>query len=108
MRGAAGEIVRLDVPAAETGRRLDRYLAEVLTGHSRSAFGRLIREGRVAINGVTAAKPGVELDVGMRIEVSFPAPESALPKAEAIPLEMVYEDDELLVLNKPAGLIAVE
>ncbi len=105
MRGAAGEIVRLDVPAAETGRRLDRYLAEVLTGHSRSAFGRLIREGRVAINGVTAAKPGVELDVGMRIEVSFPAPESALPKAEAIPLEIVYEDDELLVLNKPAGLV---
>ena len=105
MSGATGEIVRLDVPAAETGRRLDRYLAGALTGHSRSALGRLIREGRVAINGVAASKPGIELNVGMRIEVSFPAPASETPEAEAIPLEMVYEDDELLVVNKPAGLV---
>ncbi len=105
MSPAAGQIVRLDVPAAETGRRLDRYLAGALTGHSRSAFGRLIREGRVAIDGVAASKPGIALDAGMQIEVSFPAAPSETPGAEAIPLEIVYEDDELLVVNKPGGLV---
>ena len=105
MGGSDGRVVRLDVPAAETGRRLDRYLASALTGHTRSALGRLIREGRVAIDGVAASKPGVAIDAGMSIEVSFPAPGSKGPEAETIPLVVVYEDEEILVVNKPSGLV---
>ena len=105
MDGSDGRVVRLDVPAAETGRRLDRYLASALTGHTRSALGRLIREGRVAIDGVAASKPGVTIGAGMSIEVSFPAPGSKAPEAETIPLVVVYEDEEILVVNKPSGLV---
>ncbi len=105
MSGVTGELVRLHVTAADTGLRLDRYLAGALTGHSRSALGRLIRAGRVTIDGVAASKPGIALGAGVRIEVSFPPPPSATPEAEPIPLEIVYEDDELLVVNKQAGLV---
>jgi len=97
--------IRLRVPADGSGRRLDRHLAETLTGHTRSALRRLILDGRVSVDGTPAAKPGVTLEAGMEIEVRLPPPSDERPRAEKIPLEIVHEDDGLLVVNKPAGLV---
>jgi 23S rRNA pseudouridine1911/1915/1917 synthase len=99
------EQIRLRVPAAAAGSRLDRHLADTLAGHTRSAVRRLILEGRVTVDGVAAAKSGVTLEEGMEIVVRLPPPRSDTPLAEAIPLDVVHEDEALLVVNKPAGLV---
>jgi 23S rRNA pseudouridine1911/1915/1917 synthase len=100
-----GETIRLQVPADVAGSRLDRYLADSLAGHTRSALRRLIVEGRVEIDGTPAAKPGVELDDGMQITVRLPPPCTDRPRAEAIELDVVHEDEAILVIDKPAGLV---
>ena len=101
----AGERLVVRVPAAERGNRLDRYLTDCLGDRTRSAVRRMILEGRVTVNGRAAAKPGFELEPGMRIEVAIPEKTATRPRAEAIPLTAVYEDDHLLALDKPAGLV---
>jgi 23S rRNA pseudouridine1911/1915/1917 synthase len=102
---AEDEQIRLRVPAAVAGSRLDRHLADTLAGHTRSAVRRLILDGRVTVDGVPAAKSGVALEEGMEIVVRLPPPRSDRPLAEAIPLDVVHEDEALLVVNKPAGLV---
>jgi 23S rRNA pseudouridine1911/1915/1917 synthase len=105
--GAPGsrDTIHLGVPAEAAGSRLDRYLAASLPDHTRSALRRLILDGRVTIDGTPASKPGVELAEGMRIAVRLPPVCTDRPRAEAIPLDVVHEDDALLVVNKPAGLV---
>jgi 23S rRNA pseudouridine1911/1915/1917 synthase len=66
---------------------------------------RLILDGRIDVDGAPAAKPGVVLEQGMRIEVHLPPPRDDRPKPEAIPLDVLHEDEALLVVNKPAGLV---
>jgi 23S rRNA pseudouridine1911/1915/1917 synthase len=103
---AADESIRLRVPAEAAGSRLDRYVADTLAGHTRSAVRRLILEGRVTVDGVPAAKSGVALEEGMQIVVRLPPRRGGdRPRAEAIPLDVVHEDEALLVVNKPAGLV---
>lgn len=93
-----------EVTPAEAGRRLDVVLAERLPDLSRSAAQHLIDEGRVTVNG-QVARPSRKLSSGdhVRAEVPPPAPLSAVP--ENIPLDIVYQDQDLAVLNKPAGLV---
>ena len=67
---ATRQTIRLRVPAEAGGLRLDRYLAQALEGHTRSALRRLIVDGRVTLDGARAAKPGVELTEGTRIEIT--------------------------------------
>jgi 23S rRNA pseudouridine1911/1915/1917 synthase len=93
------------VPDSAAGERLDRWLAGRLGEQSRSAVQRLVRTGKVRVDGRTAAKPGITLGVGATVEVDLPqpCPDALIP--ESIPLDVVYEDRELLVLDKPAGTV---
>ena len=87
-----------------SGERLDAFLARSAEGLTRSAAQRLLEEGCVLRNG----KPGKKndkLNIGDRIEVEIPAPKETDIVAKEIPLEIVYEDEDVLVINKPKGLV---
>jgi 23S rRNA pseudouridine1911/1915/1917 synthase len=89
--------------AGEGEVRLDRYVCQRLPELSRSRVQKLIADGHITVNG-RPAKPGLRLNTGDRIEVTVPpAPPSRL-EPEDIPLDILYEDDDLLVVDKPAGL----
>lgn len=85
------------------GARLDAFLAERL-GLSRSRVAQLIEEGRVRVNGALPRK-SERPSPGDRVEIRTPPPVPSSLTPEAIPLDIVYQDADLLVLNKPAGLV---
>jgi len=95
----------LVVPDDAEGARLDRFLAERIPDPSRSVLARWIREGRVRVDGRPAGKTGLSLRPGMRVVVEVPPPPRGGPRPESIPLDVVHEDDDLLVLIKPAGMV---
>ncbi len=88
---------------AESAVRLDKYLAEEYPELSRSRLQRFIEQGYVFVNGCVA-KPGQRLKPGNTITLSLPALQQDIPTAESIPLDIVYEDSDVIVINKPAGL----
>jgi 23S rRNA pseudouridine1911/1915/1917 synthase len=90
---------------SETGLRLDRVLAARIPALSRSRLKALILDGQVAIAARTIRDPAVPVNSGDLVSVTLPAPEPAEPEGEAIPLNIVYEDAELIVIDKPAGLV---
>jgi 23S rRNA pseudouridine1911/1915/1917 synthase len=92
------------VEEAEAGRRLDRFLQERIPDHSRSALQRLIKKGLVLVAGASG-KGGRSLKPGETVEITLPAPEPLELEPEDIPVEIVYEDEHLAVINKPAGLV---
>jgi 23S rRNA pseudouridine1911/1915/1917 synthase len=87
----------------DSGCRLDIAIARRLPALSRSRIGRLATEGWILVDG-RARKPAFRLHAGQRIHVAVPPAAPAGLTAEAIPLDVVYEDADLLVVNKPAGL----
>jgi 23S rRNA pseudouridine1911/1915/1917 synthase len=92
------------------GQRLDRFLVSVLASHSRSQIQRLIADGRVSVAGSSGAparqaKPNLVLHEADRVEVSLPEAAPARAAPEALPLEILYQDADLVVLNKPAGMV---
>ncbi|WP_280954441.1 RluA family pseudouridine synthase [Alsobacter soli] len=89
----------------DKGERLDRFLAAMVPGLSRTRLKALILDGRVTVNGARVDDPGRKLDAGQEIAVDVPPPVPAEPEGESIPLNVVYEDDQLLVIDKPAGLV---
>ncbi|MFH1031278.1 MAG: RluA family pseudouridine synthase [Chloroflexota bacterium] len=89
--------------ADKTGVRLDKYVAEKYPELSRSQVQKLIRDGFIKING-NIAKAGLKLTSGDKLTVSLPPPAPSPLSPEAIPLRIVYEDDDLLVIDKPPGL----
>ena len=91
--------------AADAGGRLDRVLAARIADLSRSRLKALILAGEVAIGGRTIRDPGHRVNAGDAIAVAVPPPEPAEPQGEAIPLNIVFEDDEIIVIDKPAGLV---
>lgn len=92
-------------PPEMAGQRLDQVLALLLPDYSRSRLQEWIREGRVAVDGAQLAASG-RLRGGEQICVQVPQQNAdAVPAAEAIALDIVYEDADLLVVNKPAGLV---
>jgi len=94
----------LEVAADQAGERLDRYLASVLPGHSRSQVQRLIEQGHVRVEG-REVRANLLIKAGDRIAVVVPAPSPATPEAEDIPLTVLYEDADLIVIDKPAGMV---
>ena len=86
------------------GQRLDAFLAAALPELTRSAAQRLIAEGQVAVDGKIPAK-SLKLSGGERVSVTLPEPEAAQALPEDIPLDVVYEDDDVIVVNKPVGMV---
>ncbi len=95
----------LQVSAEASGKRLDQFLASQLGDVSRSRIQLLLENGEVLVDG-KAAKPSLRLRGGETISVlAVPHPEPLRAIAEDIPLDIVYEDDDLAVINKPAGMM---
>ena len=94
-----------DVPTQPAGVRFDQFLVGSLPHLSRSRIQALIKEGHILLDG-KPAKPGERLRQGQKIAVVEPAPVPVCGTApEAIPLELLFEDDDLAVVNKPAGMV---
>ena len=89
---------------ADGDARLDKYVCARVPELSRTQVQKLIAAGNITVNG-RPAKPGLRLNAGDRIELNIPPTPPQELKPEAIPLEIIYEDDDLLVVDKPAGLI---
>ncbi len=87
-----------------SGSRLDRYLAQHLPDLSRVAIQRLIEDGFVLVND-KPRKASYRVQSGEEIRVRVPPPEPTTLRAENIPLDILYEDDDLIVINKPAGMV---
>ncbi|MFQ6057261.1 MAG: RluA family pseudouridine synthase [Anaerolineae bacterium] len=94
----------IQLRATEPGERVDKYVAQVVPDLSRSLIQRLIREGRVTVDG-RAIKASYRVETGDEIVVQVPPPEAMELEPEAIPLDVVYEDEDLIVVNKPSGLV---
>jgi 23S rRNA pseudouridine1911/1915/1917 synthase len=97
--------IELAAAPADAGMRLDRFLSSRLEGLTRSRIQALIRSGRVSGPAGTIGDTSARVKPGERFEVSVPPPEAARPEAETIPLNVTYEDDDLIVIDKPAGLV---
>ncbi|HXR86833.1 MAG TPA: RluA family pseudouridine synthase [Stellaceae bacterium] len=95
----------ITVSEAEAGERLDRILAAHLAALSRSRLKKLIETGQVSLDGETINDPSRRVKGGQRFVVALPAPVADRPEPQAMALSIVYEDDQLLVLDKPAGLV---
>ncbi|WP_427158618.1 RluA family pseudouridine synthase [Aliinostoc sp. HNIBRCY26] len=89
----------------EDSARLDRYLADELPDLSRSRIQQLIEQSKVQINGHVCTSKKINVKVGDRITLEIPEAQPLELQAENIPLDILYEDEQLLILNKPAGLV---
>jgi 23S rRNA pseudouridine1911/1915/1917 synthase len=98
-------IETVTVGPAEAGERLDRVLAARLPALSRSRLKALILAGQVTLARRTIRDPAARVNSGDTVIVCLPEPEAAEPAGEEIPLTVVYEDDALIVIDKPAGLV---
>ena len=85
------------------GNRLDKFVSENCPGLSRSQAQKLIDDGYVIVNGLME-KASHKTEIGEKIEVTIPPPALTGLLPEAIPVKIIYEDDDLLVIDKPAGL----
>lgn len=84
--------------------RLDLFISSQLEGETRTAVQRLIEMGNVLVDG-QVVRPSAKLKGGEQVSVEIPEPTEAEPQPEAIPLEVLYEDSDLIVINKPAGMV---
>jgi 23S rRNA pseudouridine1911/1915/1917 synthase len=105
MAGNEGSRVEVTVGEGDAGMRLDAWLAGAVADLSRSRAKALITEGSVAIGGATIEEPKRPVKPGERVVVTLPPPVPAEPEGEQIPLDVVYEDDDMIVIDKPAGLV---
>ena len=94
----------ITVPDDSDGTRLDRFLVSILPGHSRSQIQRLIKERQVLVAG-REAKANLQVKTGQEITVEVAAPVDPVPLPEALPLPIVYQDSDLIVVDKPAGMV---
>lgn len=97
------ETYSIEAPADSAGQRLDAFLASQLPELSRAAVQRLIDDGQVMLAGVKP-RSSMKLTGGEQIRVTIPLPAPAVPLPEDIPLTVLYEDHDLIVIDKPAGM----
>jgi 23S rRNA pseudouridine1911/1915/1917 synthase len=95
----------LQIEPTLVGARLDVALATLLPDISRTRAQALIRDGHVIVNAQVAAKPGLRLAAGDRIRVRMPEPTPSGLQPESIPLDVVFENADVLLVNKPAGMV---
>jgi 23S rRNA pseudouridine1911/1915/1917 synthase len=96
---------RVTVEDAEAGERLDRVLAARLAAYSRTRLKRLVETGQVRLEGATITDPSLRVKPGQSFLVDVPPPVEDRPVPQAMALAIVYEDEQVLVLDKPAGLV---
>jgi 23S rRNA pseudouridine1911/1915/1917 synthase len=99
------EKLTLRVEPGEAGERLDVFLAQRASRFSRSRLKALIKAGAVSLNDEARLDPAIRVATGDSITLAVPPPEAAVPAAEPIPLAILYEDDDVIVIDKPAGLV---
>lgn len=95
----------LDLEVKDTGVRLDRWLAQQLSEYSRSRVQKLIDQGLVLVNGQVVTEKKTKLKTSDRLRVTLPQAEPLDLQPQAITLDILYEDDFLIIVNKPAGLV---
>jgi 23S rRNA pseudouridine1911/1915/1917 synthase len=100
MSASASEFI---VPVECAGERLDRFLVSQLPHFSRSKIQSFMEEGHVRVDGVVR-RASYRVEAGEGVAIEIPPPPPAAVAAEAIPLEILYEDEDLAVINKPAGM----
>ena len=93
-----------DVDSESVGMRVDKYISGCSLGLTRSAAENLAAKGLILKNGKPAGK-SERLQAGDRMQLTLPEPEALTVAPEAIPLDILYEDDDLLVVNKPKGMV---
>ncbi|MBE9126852.1 MULTISPECIES: RluA family pseudouridine synthase [unclassified Coleofasciculus] len=98
-------MTNINLQVQETTDRLDRYLAQHLPELSRSRIQKLIEEGNVQINDTLCTSKKATVHPGDSISLTIPAAKPLDLQPETIPLDILYEDDQLLIINKPAGLV---
>ncbi len=86
------------------GERLDRFVSDMLPELSRAAVQRLVEQGNVLVDG-RERKPSYRVQLGERIQVTQPPPEPSAARPESIPLDIIYEDDAMIAVNKAAGMV---
>ena len=98
------EPIEFSVTSESDGQRLDRFLVGVLAEHSRSQIQKLITDGHVQVS-TREARPNLSVRAGDRIVVNFPDAAPSSIHAEEVPLEILYQDSDLVVINKPPGMV---
>lgn len=104
MTRAAPGLVRLVAAGSDDGLRLDQFITRRLPDLSRARIQQLIRTGRVAVSR-GAAKPARTVEPGLEVQVDIPPPAPSKPQPEALPLVVLHDDDDLAVIDKPAGMV---
>lgn len=99
------DTITLVIPSDHAGQRLDKILAILCTDFSRSRLQDLIASGQVRVNDRLCKTASSKISTGDVIDIAIPPPAPAAPAPENIPLDILYEDDDLLVINKQAGLV---
>lgn len=99
------DVITLQVSDEFHGKRLDAILGGMIDSHSRSALRTLIDEGKVLVDGKVLNKASIKLNAGQNIEIHMDEPESLEAVPEDIPLNIVYQDDDLIVINKPINFV---
>ena len=97
--------LQLEEKGDEGGDRIDRYLAQQLPDLSRSRIQQLIEQGNVQVNGTVCTSKKTTVQSGDQISLAIPEAKPLDLQPEAIPLDILYEDDTLIIVNKPAGLV---
>jgi 23S rRNA pseudouridine1911/1915/1917 synthase len=105
VKPSGAEQISVTAESGEAGERIDRLLAQRLPALSRSRLKGLIEGGNLTVEGARVVQPSAKVRAGQRLVLTLPPAEEADPKAEAIALDILYEDEDLLVLNKPAGMV---
>ena len=99
------EKIRIEIEKEDAGRRIDAFLADEIEGVTRSYLQKLIENGNIQIEGKSKLAKNYKLRDGDAIIAEFPEPERLDIVAENIPLDIVYEDEYLMVINKPQGMV---
>lgn len=97
-------VINLEVLDSDSGKRVDVFLTEKIEGYSRTYFKKLIEDDMVKIDG-RAKKANYKLSAGQNLDITLPDPVELEVEPEDIEIDVVYEDDDLLVVNKPQGMV---
>jgi 23S rRNA pseudouridine1911/1915/1917 synthase len=104
LKTSAASLTTITVTDDNSGERLDRFLASVLPDRSRSQIQRLIKDGHVQVAG-RASKPNQPVKTGQVITIDLPPPVDSALEPQALPLDILYQDADLIVVNKPANMV---